>query len=44
MVYALIIAFLGNGLTSREFMNRTFELYELSGMSLERMVGGNSSP
>lgn len=39
-VYALLIAYLGNGLTSREFVNRTFELYELSGMSLERMVGG----
>ncbi len=40
IVYALIIAFLGNSLTSREFVNRTFELYELSGMSLERMIGG----
>ncbi len=39
-IYALVIAFMGNGLTAREFVNRTFELYELSGMSLERMVGG----
>jgi hypothetical protein len=39
-VYALIIAFLGHNLTAREFFNRTFELYELSGMSLERMVWG----
>lgn len=40
IIYALLIAFMGNGLTSREFVNRTFELFELSGMSLERMVGG----
>lgn len=39
-IYALIIAFLGHNLTAREFFNRTFELYELSGMSLERMVWG----
>src|SRR5690606_1846702 len=40
IIYAMLIAYLGNALTSREFVNRTFELYELSGMSLERMVGG----
>src|SRR6188768_909317 len=40
IVYGLIIAFMGHGLTAREFANRTFELYELSGMSLERMIGG----
>jgi len=40
MVYGVIIAVYGNVLTSKEFVNRTFELYELSGMSLERMVGG----
>jgi hypothetical protein len=40
VVYALIIAFMGHSLTAREFSNRTFELYELSGMSLERMIGG----
>ncbi|MBM4087888.1 MAG: hypothetical protein FJ276_00445 [Planctomycetes bacterium] len=39
-LYALIIAFLEHNLTAREFFNRTFELYELSGMSLERMVWG----
>lgn len=39
-VYGLIIAFLEHNLTAREFLNRTFELYELSGMSLERMVWG----
>lgn len=40
IIYALIIAFMGHSLTAREFANRTFELYELSGMSLERMIGG----
>ncbi|MGI8906333.1 MAG: hypothetical protein ACR2IE_07575 [Candidatus Sumerlaeaceae bacterium] len=40
VIYALIIAFMGHSLTAREFANRTFELYELSGMSLERMIGG----
>ncbi|MFP4380293.1 MAG: hypothetical protein ACLFUS_07305 [Candidatus Sumerlaeia bacterium] len=40
IIYGLIIAFLGHNLTSREFFNRTFELYELSGMSLEGMVWG----
>jgi hypothetical protein len=39
-VYAVIIAFLGHNLTAREFFNQTFELYELSGMSLERMAWG----
>lgn len=38
--YTMIIAFTGYGLTTREFMNRTFELYELSGMSLEKMTLG----
>lgn len=39
-VYAVIIAFLGHNLTAREFFHQTFELYELSGMSLEKMVWG----
>lgn len=39
-VYAFIIAFSGYGLTAKEFQNRTFELYELSGMSLEKMIRG----
>jgi hypothetical protein len=38
--YAFIIAITGYTLAAKEFQNRTFELYELSGMSLERMVGG----
>jgi hypothetical protein len=38
--YGLIIAFSGYNLTSKEFQNRTFELYELSGMSLEKMIRG----
>jgi hypothetical protein len=38
--YGLVIAFLGYSLTAREFQNHTFELYELAGMSLERMVRG----
>ena len=38
--YAFIIAVTGYTLAAKEFQNRTFELYELSGMSLERMVGG----
>lgn len=40
ILYGFIIAFMGHLLTGREFQNRTFELYELSGMSLERMIGG----
>lgn len=40
LVYAMLIAYQGNSLTTREFSNQTFELFELSGMSLERMVGG----
>jgi len=40
VIYALLIAFQGNTLTNKEFGNRTFELFELSGMSLERMVSG----
>lgn len=39
-VYTIIIGFLGHNLTAREFLSQTFELYELSGMSLERMAGG----
>lgn len=39
-LYTLVVAFQGFTLTSREFVTRTFELYELSGMSLERMVLG----
>jgi hypothetical protein len=40
VIYAILIAYQGNSLTGREFANRTFELFELSGMSLERMVAG----
>lgn len=40
LLYGFVIAYMGHSLTSREFLNRTFELYELSGMSLERMIGG----
>jgi hypothetical protein len=40
MAYGLIIGFMGQSLTSREFQNRTFELFELSGMSLEGMIRG----
>ncbi|MBN1901548.1 hypothetical protein JW926_09530 [Candidatus Sumerlaeota bacterium] len=39
-IYTLVIAGMGFNLTSREFANKTFELYELSGMSLERMILG----
>jgi hypothetical protein len=39
-LYGLVIGFIGYTLTSREFQNRTFELYELSGMSLEKMIRG----
>lgn len=39
-IFTLIIAIQANMLTSREFKDRTFELYALSGMSLERMVWG----
>jgi len=39
-LYGLFIGFIGYTLTSREFQNRTFELYELSGMSLEKMIRG----
>ncbi|HBF33819.1 TPA: hypothetical protein DDW35_04580 [Candidatus Sumerlaeota bacterium] len=42
-LYTLIIGFTGYNLTSREFQNRTFELYELCGMSLEKMVWGKIS-
>lgn len=38
--YSLVIAIQGHQLTSGEFQNRTFELYELSGMSLEGMIIG----
>jgi len=40
VVYAVVIAFMAHGLTAREFANKTFELYELSGMSLEKMISG----
>lgn len=40
LLYGGIIAFSGYSLTSKEFQNRTFELYELSGMSLEKMIRG----
>jgi hypothetical protein len=39
-LYALAIAFLGYGTTVREIESKTFELYELSGLSLEKMVLG----
>jgi hypothetical protein len=39
-LYTLTIAGMGFNLTSREFVNKTFELYELSGMSLEMMILG----
>ena len=39
-LYIIILAFQGYSLTAREFTTRTFELFELSGMSLERMVLG----
>lgn len=40
LLYTITIAGMGFNLTSKEFVNRTFELYELSGMSLERMILG----
>ncbi len=40
VIYAIVIGFMAHGLTAREFANKTFELYELSGMSLERMISG----
>lgn len=40
VIYAIVIASMAHGLTAREFANKTFELYELSGMSLERMISG----
>ena len=40
MIYSLSIAGMAYNLTAREFQNRTFELYEISGMSLEKMVLG----
>jgi len=40
LFYGGIIAFSGYSLTSKEFQNKTFELYELSGMSLEKMIRG----
>jgi hypothetical protein len=39
-LYTMTIAGMGFNLTAREFANKTFELYELSGMSLERMIVG----
>jgi len=41
--YGLLIGLGGLTLTAREFANRTFELYALSGMSLEKMVFGKFS-
>ncbi|MEW5733946.1 MAG: hypothetical protein AB1921_03775 [Thermodesulfobacteriota bacterium] len=38
--YLLCVAVMGHNMAVKEFENRTFELYELSGMSLEKMVGG----
>ena len=40
VLYALVVAVVGHNLTSREFFSKTFELYELAGMSLEKMVAG----
>jgi hypothetical protein len=42
-VYMVIIAFNGMAHTGKEFGNRTFELYEVAGMSLEKMVFGKFS-
>jgi hypothetical protein len=42
-LYTMLIAFSGFRLTSNEFANRTFELYEIAGMSLEKMVLGKFS-
>lgn len=39
-MYALAIAAMGHTLTVREFADQTFDLYEIAGMSLERMVWG----
>ena len=39
-LYALAVAWNGYALTTREFANRTFELFELSGLSLEKMILG----
>ncbi|MBN1868768.1 hypothetical protein JW916_15920 [Candidatus Sumerlaeota bacterium] len=41
-LFVMTIALMGMTLTYREFHNRTFELYSLSGMSLERTIGGKS--
>lgn len=38
--YLVCVAGMGHSLAVKEFENRTFELYELSGMSLEKMIGG----
>lgn len=43
VLYMFILAFQSYTLTAKEHTNRTFELYELSGMSLERMVMGKLS-
>lgn len=42
LLFTLVILFQGYGLSAREFFTRTFELYELSGMSLERMILGKT--
>lgn len=39
-LYTVIIAIQGYTATNREYTDKTFELYEISGMSLERMVLG----
>jgi len=39
-LYSLAITTMGYNHTAREFVNKTFELYELSGISLEKMVLG----
>jgi hypothetical protein len=41
-LYGLVVVATGFTATAREFSNRTFELYELAGMSLERMVLGKA--
>jgi hypothetical protein len=40
VLFGLVIAVMGLTLTYREITSRTFELYALSGMSLERMMSG----
>jgi len=39
-VYALIVGIMGHNTTAREYFSHTFELYELSGLSPEKIVLG----